>query len=155
MKYAALLRGIMPMNAKTRNDKLCAVFEACGFANVKSVIASGNIIFESSSRSRAALEAKIEKALLAKLDFDKPVMIRSEADLEKMVASDPFKGAPHSRERYLIVTFMKKAPFEVFNSLDLAAPNTPEFMKGLEKKYGKDITTRTWKTILRILEKMR
>jgi len=27
-------------------------------------------------------------------------------------------------------------------------------MSTLEKKYGKDITTRTWKTIRRIIEKM-
>ena len=47
IKYVALLRGIGPGNPNMRNDKLRSVFEKLGFSNVKTVISSGNVLFES------------------------------------------------------------------------------------------------------------
>ena len=57
------MRGISPTNPNMRNDKLRRVFENLGFENVKTVISSGNVIFESPSRSIRKLEEGIEKAL--------------------------------------------------------------------------------------------
>ena len=58
--YVALLRGIGPTNPNMRNDKLCAAIESIGATDVRSVLASGNVVFSSTSRSTAALEQKIE-----------------------------------------------------------------------------------------------
>ena len=153
--YAAFIRGIMPMNPNMRNAKLCGVFESLGFTDVKAVISSGNIIFKSSSKSAPALEAKIQKALNAELGFPGDTFVRSKEELEAMIKKDPFKGAEHSRETYLIVSFLKVPPHEVFTTLDVTINKTPEFMKDIEKKYGKVVTTRTWKTIGRIVDKMK
>jgi uncharacterized protein (DUF1697 family) len=152
--YVALIRGIMPMNPNMRNEKLRGVFEGLGFEQVKTVISSGNVIFASSSKSASALETQIEKALADKLGFKTTVMVHSKTELETLVKKDPFKGKDHSRTSYLIVTFSKTAPREVFNTLDVTRDNTTGFMSKLEKKYGKEITTRTWKTVRRIVEKM-
>lgn len=62
-KYVALLRGIAPTNLNMRNDKLRGVFEKLAFENVKTVISSGNVIFESPSRRAKKLEETIEAAL--------------------------------------------------------------------------------------------
>ena len=152
--YVALLRGIMPTNPNMRNEKLRAVFEMLGFSNVKTVISSGNVIFESNSKSVTTLEQKIEKALLKELGIKSPAYVRSKKDLEQMVKKDPFKGKEHKSNTYLIVSFLKKEPGEIFSVVDLSNAKTPEFMRDIEKKYGKDVTTRTWKTIERILVKM-
>jgi uncharacterized protein (DUF1697 family) len=61
-----------------RNDKLRGVFERLGFENVKTVISSGNVIFESPSRSIRKLEESIEKALPEELGFKSTTIIRSQ-----------------------------------------------------------------------------
>jgi uncharacterized protein (DUF1697 family) len=121
---------------------------------VQTVIASGNVIFESKSTNIEKLESDIESAIAKNLGFNSATFIRSQKELEKFIKKDPFKGASHGKETYLIVTFMKKKPYEVYNVVDISGPQTPEFMKNIEKEHGKEITTRTWKTIKRILKKM-
>jgi uncharacterized protein (DUF1697 family) len=152
--YAALLRGILPTNPNMRNEKLRSVFERLGFKNVHTIISSGNVIFESNHKNIPLLEAKIEKELMKRLGIKCPVYIRSKKELEALVRKNPFKGAEHGTKSYLIVTFRRLKPREIFNSLDMTNPNTPKFMQNIEKKFGKDVTTRTWKTVGRILEKM-
>jgi hypothetical protein len=38
--------------------------------------------------------------------------------------------------------------------IDLTGSRTPDLMLRLEKQFGKEITTRTWKTVERILKAM-
>ncbi len=152
--YAAFIRGIMPMNPNMRNEKLRMVFENLGYSHVQTVISSGNVLFQSASKNIPELETEIEAALTEHLGFSNAVIIRSQEELEKILKKDPFKGATHSKETYLIVTFLKEKPREVFTVINVDGPRTPEFMKEAEKKYGKEITTRTVKTIERIVKKM-
>ena len=60
-RYVAFLRGVMPTNAKMSELKRC--FENAGFSNVKTVLASGNVVFDASSGSDAVLERKAEAAM--------------------------------------------------------------------------------------------
>ena len=176
-KYVALLRGIAPLNPNMRNDKLRGVFEKLGFANVKTVISSGNVVFESPSRNIKKLEETVEKALPEQLGFTSTTIIRSKDQLQKLVDKNPFEGMEHSQKSSLNVTFLKnktstdtKFPYNVDNRgytllgmydgaicsvIDLTSSKTPDLMLWLEKKFGKEITTRTWKTVERILKVMK
>ena len=109
---------------------------------------------KSPSKGILNLEEKIEKELFKQLGIKCPAYIRSKEQLEGIIKKDPFKGAVHSKSSYLIVSFLKKAPYEIFTSVDTAASTTPKFMTDLDKKYSKTVTTRTWKTVERILAKM-
>jgi uncharacterized protein (DUF1697 family) len=175
-RYVALLRGIAPTNPNMRNDKLRGVFEKLGFANVKTVISSGNVIFESPSRSARKLEETIESALPEQLGFRSTTIIRSQGQIQKLVDKNPFQGMGHSQKSSLNVTFLKqkrkngiKFPYKVEDRdyellgmydgaicsvIDLTSAKTPDLMVWLEKKFGKEITTRTWKTVERILKAM-
>lgn len=159
-QYAALLRGIMPTNPNMRNEKLRGVFESLGFSNVQTVISSGNVIFEyepaksNESEDIPLLEARIEKALADQLGIKSTTFIRSKKELESIIKKDPFKGTVHNKETYLIVTFLKKKPRELYATIDLTKDRTPNFMADIEKTHGKEVTTRTWKTVERILKKM-
>ena len=175
-QYVALLRGIAPTNPNMRNDKLRGVFEKLGFENVKTVISSGNVIFESPSRSVKKLEATIESALREHLGFTSTTILRSRAQIQKLVDRNPFKGMEHSQKSSLNVTFLKKKrkidlkfPYKVDDRdytllgiydgaicsvIDLTGAKTPDLMLWLEKQFGKEITTRTWKTVERILKAM-
>ena len=170
------MRGIAPTNPNMRNDKLRGVFEKLGFDNVKTVISSGNVIFESPSRSVKKLEESIEKALPEQLGFTSTTIIRSQGQLQKLVDKNPFPGMEHSQNSSLNVTFLKKKrrsdikfPYKIDNRdyellgmydgavcsvIDLTSAKTPDLMIWLEKKFGKEITTRTWKTVERILKAM-
>ena len=153
--YAALIRGIGPMNPNMRNDKLAAILRSLGFTDIQPVLASGNLVFRSSARSTSALEAKIEKAFADKLGLHNDVIVRSQRELQAIVNNDPFAGAEHGKQWYLVVTFRKDAKAPVFSKLDRARMNGPDAMLDLEKRHGKRITTRTWNTVLKIVAKMR
>jgi uncharacterized protein (DUF1697 family) len=154
MRYVALLRGIMPTNPNMRGQMLKAVFEGLGFKNVHTVIASGNVVFDSSSKSIAALETKIEREFPKKLGFTSTTIIRSRAELEALHNKNPFAGIKDEKPNYLVVTFFKDRRPELCTVIDLGTGKTPSFMADIERKHGKAMTTRTWKTVNRILVKM-
>lgn len=156
-----------------QNDKLRGVFEDLGLTNVRSVISSGNIIFESSRRNIATLEQEIEAAFPKKLGFTSTTIIRSRQAIEALMAKNPFPGHTHSQKTSLNVTFLKnkhaphtKPPVgehysvvaeydqELCAIIDTTQAKTPDYMLKAEKIYGKQITTRTWKTIERIYTKL-
>ena len=152
-KYVALLRGIMPMNPNMRNEKICKVFGQLGFTNVQAIIASGNFIFESPSKNEKQLEAMIEKALPKYLNFKSMTIVRSHDDLLKLAKKNPFKGVDEKKFRTTI-TFLKNPRRAVPSVSSLTITTGPDFMTALEKQHGKEITTRTWKTVHRILVKL-
>ncbi len=154
MQYVAFLRGIMPTNPNMKGEKLKAVFEGLGFSNVVTVIASGNVVFESSSKSASALEKKIEAALPEQLGFSSMTMVRSKDELLALAKRDPFKGIRDERPNYLVVTFFKDRRREVATVIDLSNSKATDYMAKIEKENGKALTTRTWKTVQRVLKKM-
>lgn len=175
ISYVALLRGIAPTDPNMRNDKLRGLFTDLGFGNVRTVISSGNVLFESDSRHVDSLEATIEKALPEKLGFASTTIIRSKAQIEELVGRDPFRGVDDPSS-YLLVTFLKRrrpvdltfpyrpegAAFELISEhdraicsvTDLTRTKAPDVMTWLERRFGKEITSRTWKTVGRILGKL-
>ncbi|MEO7414418.1 MAG: DUF1697 domain-containing protein [Opitutaceae bacterium] len=152
--YVALIRGVGPANPNMRNDKLGAVLEGMGCADVRPVLASGNLVFHSTSHSAANLEAKIEKAFNESLGLSSDVIVRTQAELAAIVTEDPFKGTEHGKKWYLIITFRKDRQPPIFSKLDRSKINGPQFMTELEQRYGKHITTRTWNTVLKIAAQM-
>lgn len=175
--YAAFLRGIMPSNPNMKNDKLRGVFEGLGFEGVASLLSSGNIVFRTAETDVPALESRIQEALQRELGIGGGTLIRSREQLRELVDADPFQGLEHCRETYLTVTFLRgglkppkpatedidksvrvigydKKAHAVLWVIDNSVPGTPAFMTWLEKHYGKDITTRTFLTVQRVVKKL-
>jgi uncharacterized protein (DUF1697 family) len=163
------LRGIGPSNPNMHGAKLKEAAESAGFKNVQTLLASGNVIFESNLSDRSKIESKLEETWPAKLGFNSKTIVRSQAQLQKLVDADPYKGAEHSnRKTYLLVTFFKSPPklepkdyYKVSevnaqcNMLDNSNLGTTEFMAKQDKQFGKEnITSRTWLTVQRVLKKM-
>ena len=160
------------------NDKLRGVFEGLGFATVGSVLASGNITFRSADADVPTLEQRIEDALASDLGIKSRTIIREHAELRALLDSEPFPGLTHGRATYLTATFLKDpapAPDVIAEQPDprtrvvrydqvaravLAITDDsvpggpPDFMSWLEKSYGKDITTRSWLTVQRVVRKL-
>jgi uncharacterized protein (DUF1697 family) len=154
MRYVALIRGVGPGNPNMRGEKLKGAFQALGMKNVHPIISSGNVVFDSTLKDSAALEKKLEQGLEKQLKFSRAVIIRSHDEIKKLVNKNPFKGVKDEKPNYLVVTFFKQPRKELCTVVDMEVTDGPAMMQSLEKSHGKNITTRTWKTVNRILAKM-
>lgn len=75
---------------------LRAMGEACGFANVRTFIASGNLLFDS-DRSEAEVKGLLEVRLAAYAGKHIPVLVRTASELSSIIATNPFPNAHPSR----------------------------------------------------------
>jgi uncharacterized protein (DUF1697 family) len=92
-KYVAFLRAINVGGHVVKMDQLRDLFDELGFTNVETFIASGNVIFDSSSRVAKALERKIEKHLRERLGYEVATFIRSITEVAEMAGYEPFADA--------------------------------------------------------------
>jgi uncharacterized protein (DUF1697 family) len=105
--FVALLRAInVGGTGKLAMADLVKLCEKVGFSGAKTYIQSGNVVFESRG-SEAKVKAAFERALAAKLGKPVGVFLRSAAELEQVLARNPFKQAAPNR---VIVMFLDKAP---------------------------------------------
>lgn len=89
-KYVALLRAINVGGHTVKMDRLRQLFEKLGLKNVETFIASGNVIFDSPSRTPEALERRIERHLREALGYEVATFIRSPAELAAIVEHEAF-----------------------------------------------------------------
>jgi uncharacterized protein (DUF1697 family) len=91
-RYVAFLRGINVGGHVVKMDQLAAQFASLGFDNVSTFIASGNVIFESSSKP-GTLEPRIEHHLAGWLGYAVNTFLRSEKEIAAIAAHEPFADA--------------------------------------------------------------
>jgi uncharacterized protein (DUF1697 family) len=95
--YVALLRAVnVGGTGKLPMADLRMIGEDCGFVNVRTYIASGNLLFESTQNEqeiKMALESRLETYAGKRV----PVLVRSGAALAAIVAANPFPDAHGSR----------------------------------------------------------
>ncbi len=91
-RYIAFLRAINVGGSRTlKMDTLRQLFESIGLAKVETFIASGNVVFETTSRSPQALESKIENTLRAALGYEVATFIRTDAQVAAIAHYQPFR----------------------------------------------------------------
>ncbi len=89
-KYVAFLRAINVGGHTVKMDHLRHLFETLGFSKVETLIASGNVIFDSTSKTTKALEKKIEGYLQEALGYKVATFIRSITELAAIAHYEPF-----------------------------------------------------------------
>jgi uncharacterized protein (DUF1697 family) len=90
MKYVALLRGInVGGKSIVRMDDLKECIEELGYDEVSTFIASGNVLFETAERNAAKLESAIERALEKRFRLPITVVVRSRAEVGRIVKAIP------------------------------------------------------------------
>jgi len=175
IKYVALLLGInVGGNRKVPMGDLRKMFEDMEFENVKTLLNSGNVVFESSDSNIERLKEKIKTGLKKTFGFEVFIILVFIKKLQKLVAKDPFKNISFTPNTRLYVTFLSeklhsslKIPYEsqdqgfkileivdnaVISVLELSEENkTTDAMNILGKEFGKKITTRNWNTVKKIV----
>lgn len=172
--YIALLRGInVGGHHKVPMADLRKLMGKLGFSNVTTLLASGNVIFDGEKEKPQALEAKLEPALEKHFGFPIPVMVRTREEMHKLYASDPYRDVEVTKDIRLYTVFLKEKPKdppvipwesedgsfrinaiqgrEVISVLDLSKTKTVKAMEALGKMFGKNITTRNWNTVQKIV----
>ncbi|QYY29938.1 DUF1697 domain-containing protein [Cupriavidus necator] len=166
-RYIAFLRGVSPMNARMPELKRC--FEAAGFFEVKTLLSSGNVVFNARSSSLTSLERRAGKAMQEELGRSFDTFVRPAGYLQDLIDSDPYAEFSIASSAKRVVTFLRgpvppdvKLPIERDGASIVKAGATeifsvyipdpkkgPVFMSLLERTFGKDITTRTLDTVIK------
>lgn len=109
--YIALLRGInVSGHKKIAMTHLKSVFETIGFANIRTYIQSGNVLFESEEQEPRKLERTIERELERAYGFAVNVVVRTKDELRAVIDRNPFALRELADGDQLYVTFWADVP---------------------------------------------
>lgn len=90
MKYVALLRGInVGGNNKIKMDALKVMFEKVGYTDVRTLIASGNVIFDSIEKNQQTMGMILEKAVLTTFNVSSRILVLSQKEMNDVLFGIP------------------------------------------------------------------
>jgi uncharacterized protein (DUF1697 family) len=168
--YIAMLRGInIGPHKRMKMDKLRACCEGLGFADVKTYIQSGNVIFKTPKLSPAALATKLGECIVKDFGFSAEVISRSREEMKAIIDHNPFmkeRGIDLSKLHVLFLSGSASvAALKKLRELTLAPDRThtsgkeiyfyfPNGVSGsslwkhpLDRVLSLPVTMRNWKTV--------
>lgn len=99
----ALLRGINVGRAKrVAMAELRALLEELGFGGVRTLLNSGNVVYDAGRTAPAAAAASIERAVEARLGVASRVTVLTASELARAVAENPLSGVATDPSRLLV-----------------------------------------------------
>jgi uncharacterized protein (DUF1697 family) len=166
----ALLRGVNVGGArKLPMKELAAALEDLGLEDVVTYIQSGNVVFRAPA-GKTKLVTQLERAIEQRFGLDVTVMLRTPAELENLIAANPFGGD----EAKVHIAFLDRRPAQAaIAKLDPDRSPPDEFaVRGsevylhfpngygktklgadyLERVLGVRATARNWRTTAKLLE---
>lgn len=173
--YVSLFRGInVGGNRIVPMIELKSLHEALGLQDVVTYIQSGNVVFSSDETNPAQLAKQIEESFAQKFGFHAQVMIRTSAQLEEIIVSNPFQNQPEKESKWVAVLFLATRPessavedlkktysgpeeiYLIGQELFVYYPNgvgrSKLTLPLIEKKLKTAGTGRNWNTVLRLRE---
>ena len=170
MRYAALLRAVNVAGyQKVGMAALRTCLEDAGLAEVRTLLQSGNVVFETAARKPDALESLLEKAAAKAFGFTTEFFVRTGKDLDRILSGNPFPGMARDDPGHLLVLFLKDAVKaaavadlqkairdreqvrgegrEVYISYPDGAGRSRLTLPMIEKKLGTRGTGRNWNTV--------
>ena len=170
-QYIAFLRGING-GLTLKMEALRKLFDGLGFANIKTVLATGNVIFDAAQTNRMEIASQIERAIASAYDYETVAILYTKDELRNLLEADPFHGIAPSTQSSAQVSFTQgrsgRLPFEpphavpqkgykvlgmidgaVCSVIDLSGATRPDLLAVLDRAFNKKVTTRNWKTIER------
>ena len=173
----ALLRGInVGRGNRIAMADLRACLEEAGFGEVRTLLASGNVVFDASgSAANEALAERLHDAVLARFDLDARVLVLDGESLDAVIHEHPWRERDLDPSRVLIMFPMGEEPTtapadqlkdrdwgdeEVFvgqRAVHLHCPHgmsAGELAEQANRCMGSDVTTRNWRTLMRIVDSM-
>jgi uncharacterized protein (DUF1697 family) len=108
--HIALLRAVNVGGRSLKMGELTAFARDQGFTNPRTLLQSGNLVFECADRGDAALEKRLEAEAEARFGFQTDFMLRSTGEWAEMMEANPFRDAARDDPSHLLVMPLKSAP---------------------------------------------
>lgn len=105
-KYAAFLRGVNVGGVNLKMAEVASALTGSGFANVRTILASGNVLLESSAAA-ASVRKKAEATLRERFGYDAWVLVYDLETVRAIVDAYPFEREVDGYQSY--VTFVADA----------------------------------------------
>ena len=119
--HVALLRAInVAGQNKVAMSDLRGLFEALSLLDVRSLVQSGNLVFEGEDRPAAELEALLERETETRLSLRTDYLVRTAEEWRQIVDANPFPAEAENDPRHLLVVFLKRAPNTVLRLAEMA-----------------------------------
>jgi uncharacterized protein (DUF1697 family) len=170
-RFVALLRGVNVGNAnRVPMAELRALLGGLGYAQVATLLNSGNAAFSAASGTAARHAQAIAAALAGQLGVDVPVIVKSAGELGAIVAANPIAIEAPDHSRFLVAFAQDAKSLAALAALaPLVAPRE-QFLIGRNAAYllcaagileskagiallgkaGRSATTRNWATVLKL-----
>jgi uncharacterized protein (DUF1697 family) len=117
----ALLRGVNVGGITIRSAELAEVFRGLGFQGVRTVLASGNVVFDGAETDAGELKHRIEQALRERFGYEAWIVLVTRERLGDIVAAFPFDAARAGWHPYVLFASDPAHLAEL-----AAAPTVPE-----------------------------
>src|SRR4051812_5769091 len=109
--YIALLRAVnVAGHNKIGMADLRELLTELGFADARSLLQSGNLLFQSALGTSAEVERVLERGARKRLGLETDFFARTAKDWKKLVADNPFPEQAQRDPGHLVVMFLKDAP---------------------------------------------
>jgi len=102
-RYLALLRGVNVGGKKLAMADLRDVAEQLGYTGVSTYIQSGNLLFSSAASDQAGLAGELEREIAGRLGVQCDVVVLTGADLNRVIADNPFPDEPNPRALHAVL----------------------------------------------------
>ncbi len=150
---------------------------ALGFADVRSLLQTGNLVFRSDREAGSDLERLLETEIAKRLDLRTDVLVRTADEWADVVDRNPFPEAAARDPGHLLVMFLKAAPDKAAVDALQTAVTGPEVIRAegrdlyitypdgvgrsrltntlIESRLGTRGTGRNWNTVLKLADLVR
>lgn len=108
--HVALLRAVNVGGRFVKMADLVALFADLGFAGARTYLQSGNVVFDAGRADRAKVAARIEAGIEQRFGFRSEAILRTGAELTKLIAKNPFPEMAKDDPSHLLVMFLAGAP---------------------------------------------
>ncbi|HWF85737.1 MAG TPA: DUF1697 domain-containing protein [Vicinamibacterales bacterium] len=109
-RYVALIRGINVGRAKRiAMADLRTLVEALGYADVRTLLNSGNIVFTAAAQTARAAGPRIERAMADRLEVSARVTVLSASELADAIAGNPLLTIADNPSRLLVTVLNQPA----------------------------------------------
>jgi uncharacterized protein (DUF1697 family) len=170
----ALLRAVNVGGRSLKMARLVDLANDLGFTNARTLLQSGNLVFESRARGDDMLERRLEAEAETRFGFQTDFMLRSAAEWRALIADNPYPDAARDDPSHLLVMPLKAKPRKGALEALRAAIQGPEqadlvgreaylvYPAGIgssklsimviEKALGVRGTARNWNTVMKLAE---
>jgi uncharacterized protein (DUF1697 family) len=128
MTYAALLRAVNVGGRKVTMRELREAAVDLGYQNVRTLLASGNLVFDAAATPAAKMAAALEGAISATFSIVSEVMVRNRGEWGAIIKANPFPQKARQDPAHLVCVICRDKP----DATQLAA-----YLKAFREKHDR------------------